>query len=129
MPQVEFYFVRCEGRGEQEKCTGLILLKLLVKPTSKTPSCQVDIKNMCSTETGQGTLLTFKLCSYLTTLPVPTMLHVRVDKCKETAAGFYSNTSHRRNLSHRNLGWNMTPVSLVILETEAAGNRSVLLNN
>ena len=89
MPQVEFYFVRCEGRGEQEKCTGLILLKLLAKPTSRTPACQVDIQNMCSTGTGQGTLLTFKLCSYLTTLPVPTMLHVRVDKCKETAAGFY----------------------------------------
>ena len=100
VPKDEFYFIRVEGKSSEERCTGLVLLKLTATPSTRNPSCMVDIKNMCSTGTGKGTLLCFKLFSYLAKLSIPTQLYVRLAKCMEESAGFYAKMGFQKATPH-----------------------------
>ena len=97
VPTDEFYFIRVEGPyPEGQKCTGLVLLQLFLPPTQRTPYHQFDIKGFCSTGTGMGALLMFKLLSVLKAYDADTYVHVRLHKCIVNSAGFYTKMGFER---------------------------------
>ena len=89
VPADECYFVRIEGPTTTQTCTGLVLLQRSAQPTSRSPQHQFDIKGFCSSGAGKGTLLMFKLITFLRAQDSGTHLNVRLHKCTAAASGFY----------------------------------------
>ena len=89
VPADECYFGRIEGPADSQTCTGLALLQRSALPTATKPYHQFDIKAMCSTGAGKGTLLMFKLLTFLKAQDADTHVYVRLMKSIASSAGFY----------------------------------------
>ena len=88
VPKDEFYFLRMEGPAEEQACTGLVLLQHISNPTTEKPFMEFDMKGFCSTGKGKGTLLLFKLTSYLRSVHPSSRLLMRLSRFSEGTINF-----------------------------------------